>query len=359
MDHECSSVIGIDIGGANLKYVATKHGDPTSVAARGVLAKSRFFPMWRQHTALADAIAGDLTSLARHRAVDALAITMTGELADCFSDRDEGVRHIVSHVCQAAGRLKIDDVLFYGVDGNFHASAAACRNADRIAAGNWHALASFVAQSFCSDGILIDIGSTTTDIIPIRGGRVGTAACTDHERLVEGSLVYIGGRRTPVATLLNEVRHQGNAVSIMNEFFATMDDVRIVMGLAAEEPRDCDSADGRPRTVPMAVNRLARMIGLDRRTFTTEQATSLAQQVHRSACQRIFDAFMRMRSEAGNPDSVVISGHASDLFQTSRRANVLQLSDQLGQEVSRCAPAYAVAAIYLSQHHRIGQPCDE
>ena len=63
---------------------------------------------------------------------------------------------------------------------DFHSSHDACRDADRIAAGNWHALANFVGKSFCSDGLLIDIGSTTTDIIPILQGAVATTARTDY-----------------------------------------------------------------------------------------------------------------------------------------------------------------------------------
>ena len=61
----------------------------------------------------------DLESWAIEQPIAALTITMTGELADCFADRAEGVRHIVSHACEAAARLKIEEVVFYGVDGRF------------------------------------------------------------------------------------------------------------------------------------------------------------------------------------------------------------------------------------------------
>ncbi len=282
---------------------------------------------------------------------------MTGELADCFLDRAEGVRHIVSHACDAAARLNIDEIAFYGVDGKFHQAEDACSDVDRIAAGNWHALASYVGRSFCGDGVLIDVGSTTTDIIPLLNGQVASTALTDHDRLADGSLVYIGGRRTPIATLVNEVLHQGQTVSVMNECFATMDDVRIVLGLVPEDHDDVDTADGKPRTIEMSVNRLARMIGLDRRTFTTEAGVSLASQLHRAACHPIAKAFERVRSLSGNPNSVVISGHAPDLIELPQGISVIQLREQLGPEVSRCAPAYAVASLFRAERQRLGQRC--
>ena len=336
MEFQRPSVIGIDIGGANLKYAAPVPRTAMRLSStETAVAKSRFFPMWRCQHQLSDEIANDLRSFESERPIDVLAVTMTGELADCFLDRAEGVRHIVSQASEAAARLKIDEVGFYGVDGRFHDAETACANVDRIAAGNWHALASYIGRSLCSDGVLIDVGSTTTDIIPLSDGKVATAAQTDHDRLVEGSLVYIGGVRTPVATLVNDLLYQDQRVPVMNEWFATMDDVRIVLGLIPEDPDDVDTADGKPRTVEMAVNRLARMIGLDRRSVNVNAGISLAAQVHRAACRPIAEALDRVLRLSGNPNVVVISGHAPDLIELPQGVSVIQLSELLGQEVSR------------------------
>ena len=113
----------------------------------------------------------------------ACGITMTGELADCFFDRVSGVKHIVNQVSQAFERLALDSPLFYAVDGGF-LTAEASRGAETLlAASNWHALGSFVARTQTKDCYLIDIGSTTADLIPIAGGTVATSATTDFERL--------------------------------------------------------------------------------------------------------------------------------------------------------------------------------
>jgi probable H4MPT-linked C1 transfer pathway protein len=341
-------VLGVDIGGANLKYVAVPASTTLNAQDQGSLARSRSYPLWLRHESLADDLVDDLRSFVVQGSIESLAITMTGELADCFLDRREGVQRIVSCVCQAANQLGIKALAFYGVDGTFHDAESACEQTDNIAAANWHALAAFVGQTHCRDGVLIDIGSTTTDIIPIRNGQVATVAKTDHERLVEGSLVYLGGRRTPVAMMVQGLQYNGQRSTVMNEVFATMDDVRLVLKMTDEDLHDCDTADHRARTIPMAVNRLARMIGLDWRTVSAESAMFLASQIHAHAVKRIVMAVDGIRPLSGDANAFVISGHASDLFSPPRKARIVHLSDCLGHEVSRCAPAFAVAQLFRS-----------
>jgi probable H4MPT-linked C1 transfer pathway protein len=339
-----SGIVGLDIGGANLKY-ATPCG----------AAYSRHFEMWRHAATLADTIATDLNL--RFGSARRLAITMTGELADCFIDRSEGVDHIVRHATEAARRIGIDDVQFYGVDGHFRTSEQARIDVDDVAAANWHALATFVATELATPGraLLIDIGSTTTDIIPLLDGQVATDARTDHERLREGSLLYIGCRRTPVCALVDRLRFRGQDSSVMNELFATIDDARIVLGMLSaragddRDSRDCDTADGKPRTAEMAANRLSRMIGLDRRNVTVEDARELALQIHAAAKRAIHDAVSRF----ADPDCQwIISGHGDDLIDVPSRVEATRLVERLGMELSRCAPCFAVARLLHSDNRQ-------
>lgn len=321
------NIVGIDVGGANLKYVHS--GDE---------AFSTTFPMWRHPDRLTTTL---IDHLRRFGPIDALAVTMTGELADCFVDRASGVDHIVTHTCEAAKRVGIDQVAFYAVDGRFRDRDQARRDVDCVAAANWHALANLVAKRFAADTTLIDIGSTTTDIIPIVSGAVATQAVTDHDRLAEGSLVYIGCRRTPVCALVDRLRFRGRDLTVMNEVFATIDDAKIVLGSTVEDDTDTDSADQLPRTCEFAANRLARMVGLDRRSVTIPDARELARQIVASAKQRI-GADLRRTHRSNH---FVISGHGQDLIDFPQDSVVIQLADQLGPSVARCAPAFAVAAL--------------
>ena len=56
---------------------------------------------------------------------------------------------------------------------------------------NWHASAALIAR-YCREALLIDMGSTTTDIIPIVAGAVAARGYTDAERLATRELAYGG-----------------------------------------------------------------------------------------------------------------------------------------------------------------------
>ncbi|TWU55376.1 hydantoinase/oxoprolinase family protein [Rubripirellula reticaptiva] len=343
--------IGIDIGGANLKYVCTDGN-----------AASYPFAMWNRSSELTSSL---VDHLSQFLPASSWAVTMTGELADCFLDRKTGVEFIVDAVCEAARRIGSQpsfapEIRFYGVDGRFHRADDAKRLFEVVAASNWHALASQVAKTIAGDATLVDIGSTTTDIIPLRKGRVATSSMTDFQRLVGQSLVYIGCRRTPVCALVDRLWFNGASSRIMNEWFATIDDARIVLGIEPEHPDDCESADGAPRTVARSANRIARMIGLDQTFVSVEQAAKLAVQIMDSAKREIHSAFDAIDQPRG---PIVISGHGRDLFDVPEDREVIDLSTELGGEISRCAPSWAVANLWADRSKaalvRKGRPsCD-
>ena len=83
------SAAGIDIGGANLKG-----------ARDDGMIVTRPFPLWRERAGLARTIGELLNSL---EPFDQLAVTMTGELCDCYADKEEGVLHILESVEEAGG----------------------------------------------------------------------------------------------------------------------------------------------------------------------------------------------------------------------------------------------------------------
>src|SRR6516225_11821769 len=82
-------VLGLDVGGANLK-----------AAHSGGAARSRPFALWNMPAGLTDALR---ELLCGWQPYDLLAVTMTGELCDCFATKREGVRAILDAVSAAAG----------------------------------------------------------------------------------------------------------------------------------------------------------------------------------------------------------------------------------------------------------------
>lgn len=334
-------ILGIDIGGANLKY-ATVDGR----------CLERVFPMWTQWQRLGQQLQEDIESFGR---VGTVAITMTGELADCFDSRREGVRHIVDCVERTVGRFG-QRSLYYATDGQFYLADQAIENWQHVAASNWHALAKCVGLEIASDSLLIDIGSTTTDVIAISDGQVVTDAKTDMQRLRDCSLVYVGCRRTPVQALVASYRFRDCEVPVMNEMFATIDDARLWLGAQEESKQDHGTADQKPRDRHHAKARLVRMIGLDYDEVSNQETDQIARQICVAASTRITEASSRWsecengsesRKEVGS--TWVLSGHGQDLVEVPETVTAIDLRSRLPKGVSRVAPAWAVARLKM-QH---------
>ncbi|MEL7338422.1 MAG: hydantoinase/oxoprolinase family protein, partial [Planctomycetota bacterium] len=212
-------VFGIDIGGANIK-LCNAAGNHQQVS----------FAMWRQHHQLQQQLT---EMLLQHESLDTLLVTMTGELADCFDSRSQGVMHIADAARGAATNCGCD-LFFYDLRSGWLGHYEVTSNIHTIAAANWHATGQWLAQRVADPAsltLLVDIGSTTTDLIPMRGGAIVGDCKTDFERAASGQLVYIGVDRTPLCGLLNHVRvNDREDVAVFNELFATMDDaMRIVV----------------------------------------------------------------------------------------------------------------------------------
>ncbi len=327
--------IGLDVGGANLK-LADGHG----------LAISRPFALWRHSDALPAALA-ELLSTAPADA--GIALTMTGELADCFKTRREGVASILAAVeSAAAGR----PVRVYGLDGGFVDLTEARREPLRVAAANWRALAAFAGR-YAQEGrgLLVDIGSTTCDLIPlVRGQPMPQGEC-DSERLISGELVYTGVRRSPVCAIVGSAFWKGQPCPTAHEMFATSWDAYLVLGLTPEEPARTDTADGRPATRSAAAARLARCVCADLETFSEADVQATAHAVKRGQMAKLGVAAQAvLRRMTGPPATVVLAGEGEflgpELLARLRiEPDIVSLAEELGPLVSACAPAHALAVL--------------
>lgn len=346
-------ILGLDIGGANIK-AATADGECRSLP----------FALWRAP--------GELTSMLRHLQLpqqappDLIALTMTGELADCFATKSEGVRAIVNAV--QAGFPGIP-VRVWLTSGEFAEPEDALELWSLAAAANWHALATWSARAVPSGpGLLLDIGSTTTDIIPLLDGQPAMTGRTDLERLTAGELLYTGVRRTPVCALAHTVplrcsgeQSEPEQIPLAAEFFATSLDLHLLTGDTAEDAADCDTADGRPATRECAANRLAHQICCDSTELQSWQLQELAEwlagcqlQLLESAVRRQLRVLHEMlaasdRSHLSIQPLVCGSGDwlADRVLATTaqRLLPVADLSSMFVRNISVCAAAFAVARL--------------
>jgi probable H4MPT-linked C1 transfer pathway protein len=329
--------LAFDIGGASIK-VADGQG----------YAVLQSFALWRNPDQLPHMLR---RLLAESPGCERLAVTMTGELADCYESKAAGVRAILSAVHEAAdGR----HVRVYLSDGRLVTPPVAQRVPQLAAAANWHALARFVGR-FVTGGtaILLDIGSTTTDMIPLVAGVPQPRGSTDTQRLQHGELLYTGVKRNPLCGVAQTAVYRGSNLPLAQEYFATIGDVYIILGAVAEDPTSTDTADGRPATKRFARARLARMVCADAEEFNHRDAVTLSQSVADQQLDQITARLHDVSACLPNPpQSVIVCGSGEFLARRAAerltdKPSILSLTDELSSAASVAAPAHALAVLAM------------
>jgi probable H4MPT-linked C1 transfer pathway protein len=242
-------VIGWDIGGVHLKAARAE----TGWVVRAIqLASPLRGGLERLTQAFGEAKA--LVGRADHHVV-----TMTGELADTFASRPEGVERLAA---LAADQLTDAPVWLYAGPAGLVHPRDARKHAAEIASANWHVCAGLVAQK-CDDALFVDMGSTTTDVVPLVRRTIAARGYTDAQRLAAGELVYTGLVRSFVMAAADRAPVAGGWTTLVNENFASMADVHRILGSLPEGADLMATADGRDKTIVASRARLARMVGAD------------------------------------------------------------------------------------------------
>ena len=343
MNRKLTRVVGWDLGGVHVKAALIEEG-------RVVEAVQAPCALWRGVRALDDSFA-TLPDWTRDEA--AHAVTMTGELTDCFADRADGVDRLSTW---AAATLKGTVRIYAGRSGFVAADAARAHAAD-IASANWHATAALVGRH-ARHALLVDIGSTTADLIPIVDGQAAARGYSDAERLETGELVYTGVVRTPLLAFATHAPWRGRRTTLMAETFANTADIYRLTGDLPEGADQQHSADLKGKSLPETETRLARMVGRDRGEGSADEWRALAGWFAEAQMRPLHDAAATLLSRpdlsADAPLIVCGAGRflAERLAARLRRGAVPlteviagRLAGTGSDWVSTCGPAVAVGLI--------------
>ncbi|ENN96704.1 hypothetical protein J422_00621 [Methanocaldococcus villosus KIN24-T80] len=313
-------MLGIDIGGANTKIVDIDNNKVYHI----------YFPIWKMKDRLVD--------LLKDFSDDKVALVMTAELADCYKTKREGVEDILNKVGSVFKEVYVLDV-----DGNFLTLDEAKRNYLKVSASNWMASAKFISK-FYDNCIFIDMGSTTTDIIPIKDKKI-LAKKTDLERLMENQLLYVGALRTNLSFLTNRVLFRGKETNISSEYFAITADICRILGKIDENDYSCETPDGGGKDLESCYIRLARVLCADIEMVSKDELYSLAEQFYNKILNLIRENVNKVASRYGIKD-VVICGQGEDIIKDALKDyNVISIKEKYGKEISLAFPAFAVGKL--------------
>jgi probable H4MPT-linked C1 transfer pathway protein len=337
---EKNIIVGFDVGGAHLKAVRAEDG-------RVVAARTFATPLWQGLDTLERAFADSADLCAGERFA---ALTMTGELADVFSSRDEGVRGLLEIIEHYA---PVEEKQIYAGRAGFAGVEQARAMAGDVASANWHATASLVGR-LNGYALFVDMGSTTTDLIPVVGGIVSAQGYSDAERLLTGELVYTGFTRTFVMSVTARAPVDGRFTPLMNEYFASMADVHRILGVLDECDDRHATADGKEKTVNASIARLARMVGRDAAELPERAWRNVAAWFSEEQLRAVQDAAFRHNASLPADTAIVAAG--TGRWQIRRLAarmerpyvdlaDLIPADNSVRGEASNAAAATAVALL--------------
>jgi probable H4MPT-linked C1 transfer pathway protein len=332
-------VIGLDVGGANTKAVWRNGGERRAV--------SRPFELWRDREALGTVLREVVASVAPEP-VEAVALTTTAELSDAFRTKREGVRFVLDAAESALGGPLL---LAFTSAGEVVPFAEARARAPEVAAANWLASALAIAALY-REALMIDVGSTTTDVVPVAAGRVVAAGRTDLDRLLAGELLYTGALRTNLAAIAQRVPVRGGSCPVASELFAISADVHLILGHLGPRGYTCPTPDGRPATVEFARERVARLVCADAEQLDAEEIHAIAAFLHAEQVGQIGAAVRRVSGHLeGDPPAVPLGAGAFLAREAAEQLGRAVVELPWGAAERDAAPAAALAELLAGRLH--------
>ncbi|MEG9194826.1 MAG: hydantoinase/oxoprolinase family protein [Candidatus Methanoglobus sp.] len=300
--------LGIDIGGANLKISAE---DDNRII---------YFPMWKR----APELKNKLKEISKEFGAEKAGVVITAELADVFKSKKEGIEYIYK-----ACKESFKEVYFLDVEGRM---VKEIDDPMKFCASNWMASISFLLSEGFRDFLFVDMGSTTTDLIPVK--EESLAGKTDFERLRRRELLYMGVLRTPVFYLLRSFE----GATLCPEYFAITADVFRVTGEISEDEYNCETPDSKGKSVKECMQRLARTVCCDLDELGEVKVKLLAFRV-RNAIIRILQKEINAKLSKYNLKKVLACGIGEFLIEQS--CECFKLSEKYG-DASKLFPAFAM-----------------
>jgi (4-(4-[2-(gamma-L-glutamylamino)ethyl]phenoxymethyl)furan-2-yl)methanamine synthase len=342
-----SRIVGWDIGAANIKAVWLEQGKSLPGNSRSA---SQAFEIWRGKGGLRDILHSVFEEISRGAIPDAAAVTMTAELSDAFETKREGVLYVLQSLKTCLGGIPI---YVFSLSGKFLRVEEALIRPLEFAASNWLATALWISRR-SPNCLVIDVGSTTTDILPVVEGEICVQGRTDLERLASGELVYTGLLRTNLAAIVQSVPVRGKLCRVSSEFFAISGDVHLILGQLDLRDYTCTTPDGRAPSVDSARRRLARLVCGDMEMLLAAEVDEIACYIRARQILQIRagieQVISRLPSLRARPAVVLGSGaFLGAEAASSVGLEIEQTADLSGIQMAAVAPSLAVARL-LSEY---------
>ena len=334
---------GMDIGGVNFKTSCVEFNDwsdfKQSSSSHKISLPFFFVPELRRF--LSD----------EGKDADVLGVTGTAELTPVLFPRlSDGVVSVAEKI---GGYFK-GEIFWMGLSGELIENNDAIANPYEVTAANWVASALVVGRLVERDCILVDVGSTTTDVIPILSGKPETIGKYDYERLASSELVYTGALYSN-ARLVDEILVDGRKTRTANESFSSIADAHCILGNISErEYVEYFSELYAYRDPDLAYTRLAHLVCADDVLLERETIEDIARQLYDIQLEEISSAIKKVyggkKKAYGKKPPIVVSGFGANFLAAKAAADsgfedIRYLEDELSKDASLSTASYAMALL--------------
>lgn len=314
-----------------------------------------YFPIWKEGK---EKLPKVMERLRKHLVgsvtLDGVGVTMTAELSDVYWTKKHGADHVLDCVTQVFADVP---TFILNVQAELTPIESARKEPLKVAAANWAATGWMVSQMI-KNCLIIDVGSTTTSIIPIINGEIAAKGKTDLEKLANGELIYTGALRTNVATIVNRIPIRRQMARVSSELFAQSGDVHLLLEHITEGDYTVETADGRGRTKKEAMARLARVVCADINMLSEREIIGMAQFVYEKQIEQIAEGvrqvYDRVKPRTLEDIPAVVTGLSRNFLarKAAEKAGlkrVIDLAELLGVGVAIVSPSFGVALMAASK----------
>ncbi len=335
MDKEISN-IGIDIGGAHLKIVGLNNNDQV------IYVKYTSCKIWENIENLNKEFE-QINQIVGRSAL--CAITMTAELCDNFTSRQQGAEKLIKK-CEL---LKIDKYFYINSSKIFSKNP----KFSELISMNWHSIGRYLEKKIKSC-VAIDFGSTSTDILCIKNHKLLNKFYDDYSRLNNNELIYTGLTRTPLFGVSNSIKINKTNMNIIPEYFSDMSDIyRILQKLDSSYDID-KTADGRSKSLYSSLKRVSRSFGFDYKKENLGKLLEISNQLKEIQLTKIFATCLKNIQEYSlTNEPIIVSGIGQNIlsdFLSKKGIYTVKFQDflkksKLNNQASFHAPALSIALL--------------
>ena len=331
--------LGIDIGGAHIKLVGLNEKKEL------IFVDYIKFYFWKEEKSI-NKVFNYINSKSNKNTLS--GITMTAELCDIFKNRLDGFRKIYNY-CK---KLK-NDYFFYT-----KSKKKIFKKTDysEIVSMNWHSIGRLLERQL-KNAIIVDFGSTTTDIICVKNHIIQNKNFDDFSRINSNELVYTGLTRTPIFAIDKKVRINRKYFEIIPEFFSDMSDVYRINSILKKQFDIDETADGKRRSKFSSYARLSRNFGLDFKKSNQNLIKDLSKEIIKTQLEKIYLAIKKNRAKykIEKKSEIIVCGIGKDVlsdFLNLKKEQVIQFSDlvkcskqNLKTKAAFHTPAFCIASL--------------